>query len=105
MQAGNLLQSSDPFQGLDYFLACGDAARLDSKAQVNLIHQWMHAAMTQGAFDAFKLTECSIIDYAKRATFPVYEVLIRIGLQSQIHLVDPTHLTKEMSIVMHVHDT
>ena len=96
-----------PFKGLEYFLACEDAANLSENYQSTLIQQWMMRQEMAGEVRSFKirpgsrihpelmkLVPCFLVDYTVDPT-TVYESV----------LVETLHLTKEMAVCMYVHDS
>jgi len=110
MQAGNLLRPDfGPFKGLEYFLACGDAARRDSTGQLALINQWMLMAHQQGEVDKFRIVTASILSPQTMQPVPAwmieYTTAANGGLEAYQVAVKTSHLTKEMAVVMYVHDT
>jgi len=96
-----------PFKGLEYFLACEDAANLPENYQSILIQQWMMRQEEMNAVRAFKIRPASQLDpeTGKPVSCFVVEYALDQTMKTGSVIVETLHLTKDNSVCMYVHDT
>lgn len=96
-----------PFQGLEYHLACADAANLPEDYQLTLIQQWMMWCQEQNTIREFKIRAGSQLDPEMMKPVPCFivEYTLDQTMKTGSVVVETLHLTKEASVCMYVHDT